>query len=78
MMDTAKKVFKKIIRTTLKLVIQDAGDLSSKRLRPGGCTIDDILKVTEAVKIMLDYDHICGRVALDVRNPSILLDSAIR
>lgn len=74
MLDTAGKVFEKLIRTRLTAAIQSAGDLSPRQygFRAGLSTIDAIKEVTEAVRRAEDHNHFSRRivllVTLDVKN----------
>lgn len=74
MLDTAGKVFEKLIRARLTAAIKVAGDLSPRQygFRVGLSTIDAIQEVTEAVKRAESHNHFSRRivllVTLDVKN----------
>lgn len=74
MLDTAGKVFEKLIRSRLNTAIQAAGDLSPLQygFRTGRSTIDATLEITEAVRRAEDHNNYSRRVVLlvmlDVKN----------
>ena len=74
MLDTAGKLFEKLIKSRLHAAVERAGGLSQRQygFRPGKSTVDAIQEVVEAVRVAENRNHYSRRmvflVTLDVRN----------